>query len=111
MIEARAPDGGFVIDAAESWRAALLAASTGVTSLLAMLRHIVYEGLARGASGRPGSPFGFLSTPLAYSMPLQPTKTDSRRCDHSGLRALDHGRAAPSDDRPGRRLPASPFVS
>src|SRR6266550_7606917 len=29
-----------------------------------------------------------------------------RRCDHPGLRALDHGRAAAGDDRPGRRLPA-----
>jgi len=33
------------------------------------------------------------------------------KCDHPGLRALDHGRAAAGDDRPGRRLPASPFVS
>jgi hypothetical protein len=45
IIEARAPDGGFVIDAAERRPAALLAAGIGVTPLLAMLRHIVYEGL------------------------------------------------------------------
>jgi ferredoxin-NADP reductase/predicted pyridoxine 5'-phosphate oxidase superfamily flavin-nucleotide-binding protein len=45
MIEARAPDGGFIIDAAERRPAALLAAGIGITPLLAMLRHIVYEGL------------------------------------------------------------------
>ena len=45
IIEARAPDGGFVIDAAERRPAVLLAAGIGVTPLLAMLRHIVYEGL------------------------------------------------------------------
>ena len=45
IIEARAPDGGFVIDAAEHRPATLLAAGIGVTPLLAMLRHIVYEGL------------------------------------------------------------------
>ena len=45
IIEARAPDGDFVIDAAERRPAALLAAGIGVTPLLAMLRHIVYEGL------------------------------------------------------------------
>ncbi len=45
VIEARAPDGSFVIDAAERRPAALLAAGIGVTPLLAMLRHIVYEGI------------------------------------------------------------------
>ena len=45
IIEARAPDGDFVIDAAERRPAVLLAAGIGVTPLLAMLRHIVYEGL------------------------------------------------------------------
>ena len=45
LIEARAPDGSFVIDAAERRPAALLAAGIGVTPLLAMLRHIVYEGI------------------------------------------------------------------
>jgi hypothetical protein len=30
-----------------------------------------------------------------------------RRCDHSGLRALDHGGAAASDDEARRRLPTS----
>jgi uncharacterized protein len=44
IIEARAPDGDFVIDAAEHRPAALLAGGIGVTPLLAMLRHIVYEG-------------------------------------------------------------------
>ena len=45
IIEARAPDGGFVIDASERRPAVLLAAGIGITPLLAMLRHIVYEGL------------------------------------------------------------------
>ena len=45
IIEGRAPDGGFVIDAAERRPVVLLAAGIGVTPLLAMLRHIVHEGL------------------------------------------------------------------
>ena len=44
IIEARAPAGAFVIDAAEQRPAVLLAAGIGVTPMLAMLRHIVYEG-------------------------------------------------------------------
>lgn len=44
-IEALSPAGGFVIDAMERQRAAvLLAAGIGITPLLAMLRHIVHEG-------------------------------------------------------------------
>jgi uncharacterized protein len=62
IIEARAPDGGFVIDAAEHRPAALLAAGIGVTPLLAMLRHIVYEGL-RTRRFRP--------TWFFYSAPIQ----------------------------------------
>ncbi len=45
LIEARAPAGQFTIDAAERKRpAVLLAAGVGVTPMLAMLRHVVYEG-------------------------------------------------------------------
>jgi ferredoxin-NADP reductase/predicted pyridoxine 5'-phosphate oxidase superfamily flavin-nucleotide-binding protein len=45
IIEARAPAGQFTIDAAERRPAVLLAAGVGITPMLAMLRHIVYEGL------------------------------------------------------------------
>jgi hypothetical protein len=43
-IEARAPAGSFTIDAAEKRPAVLLAAGVGITPMLAMLRHVVYEG-------------------------------------------------------------------
>ena len=45
VIEARAPAGQFTIDAFEKRPAVLLAAGVGVTPMLAMLRHIVFEGL------------------------------------------------------------------
>ncbi|MHC2435466.1 FAD-binding oxidoreductase [Bradyrhizobium sp. USDA 4451] len=45
IIEARAPVGGFTIDAREKRPAVLLAGGVGITPLLAMLRHVVYEGL------------------------------------------------------------------
>ena len=45
VIEARAPAGGFTIDAGEKRPAVLLAGGIGITPLLAMLRHLVYEGL------------------------------------------------------------------
>ncbi len=45
IIEARAPAGDFTLDALERRPAVLLAAGVGVTPMLAMLRHIVYEGL------------------------------------------------------------------
>ena len=45
IIEARAPTGAFTIDARETRPAVLLAAGIGITPLLAMLRHLVYEGL------------------------------------------------------------------
>lgn len=45
VIEARAPDGGFVLDARAARPAVLLAGGVGITPLLAMLRHVVYEGL------------------------------------------------------------------
>ncbi|WP_322045847.1 pyridoxamine 5'-phosphate oxidase family protein [Paraburkholderia sp. J67] len=44
-IEARAPAGDFIIDAHATRPAVLLAAGVGVTPMLAMLRHIIYEGL------------------------------------------------------------------
>ncbi|MCA6126175.1 pyridoxamine 5'-phosphate oxidase family protein [Bradyrhizobium sp. WSM 1704] len=45
VIEARAPNGAFTIDAREKRPAVLLAGGVGITPLLAMLRHVVYEGL------------------------------------------------------------------
>lgn len=48
-IEARSPAGQFTIDAAERRPAVLLAAGVGVTPMLAMLRHVVYEGLRKRA--------------------------------------------------------------
>ncbi|HVJ53711.1 MAG TPA: pyridoxamine 5'-phosphate oxidase family protein [Aliidongia sp.] len=45
VIEARAPAGQFTIDAAEHRPAVLIAAGIGITPMLSMLRHIVYEGL------------------------------------------------------------------
>lgn len=47
MIEAHAPAGAFTIKALEPRPAALLAAGVGITPILAMLRHIVYEGLRK----------------------------------------------------------------
>ncbi|MDR5761641.1 pyridoxamine 5'-phosphate oxidase family protein [Caballeronia sp. LZ035] len=46
-IEARAPAGDFTIDALEKRPAVLMAAGVGITPMLAMLRHIVYEGLRK----------------------------------------------------------------
>ncbi|MDE5443872.1 2Fe-2S iron-sulfur cluster binding domain-containing protein [Bradyrhizobium sp. CSA207] len=47
IIEARAPAGEFTIDARATRPAVLLAGGVGVTPMLAMLRHIVYEGLRK----------------------------------------------------------------
>lgn len=44
-IEARAPAGEFTVDAAEHRPLVLLSAGVGITPMLAMLRHVVYEGL------------------------------------------------------------------
>ena len=46
-IEARAPAGRFTIDARATRPAVLLAGGVGITPLLAMLRHVVYEGLRK----------------------------------------------------------------
>lgn len=44
LIEARAPAGRFSIDAAVRRPAVLLSAGVGITPMLAMLRHLVFEG-------------------------------------------------------------------
>ncbi|WP_426131707.1 pyridoxamine 5'-phosphate oxidase family protein [Pararhizobium sp. PWRC1-1] len=46
-IEARAPAGDFTIDANVTRPAVLLAGGVGITPLLAMLRHVIYEGLRK----------------------------------------------------------------
>jgi uncharacterized protein len=47
VIEARAPAGDFTIDALEKRPAVLIGAGVGITPMIAMLRHIVYEGLRK----------------------------------------------------------------
>ncbi|MBB4008147.1 2Fe-2S iron-sulfur cluster-binding protein [Allorhizobium taibaishanense] len=47
VIEARAPAGDFKIDTRSTRPAVLLAGGIGITPLLAMLRHVVYEGLRK----------------------------------------------------------------
>lgn len=47
VIEARAPAGDFTIDARATRPAVLLAGGIGITPLLAMLRHTVYEGIRK----------------------------------------------------------------
>ncbi len=44
VIEARAPAGSFTIDAAVRKPVVLLAAGVGITPMIAMLRHLVFEG-------------------------------------------------------------------
>lgn len=44
LIEARAPAGDFTIDAKEKRPAVLLAAGVGITPMIAMLRHLLFEG-------------------------------------------------------------------
>ncbi len=47
LIDTRAPAGGFTIDARAPRPVVLMAAGIGVTPMLAMLRHVVYEGLRK----------------------------------------------------------------
>jgi ferredoxin-NADP reductase/predicted pyridoxine 5'-phosphate oxidase superfamily flavin-nucleotide-binding protein len=47
IIEARAPAGAFTLDAHATRPAVLVGGGVGITPLLAMLRHVVYEGLRR----------------------------------------------------------------
>jgi len=47
IVEARAPAGNFTIDPFEARPAVLLGAGVGITPMLAMLRHVVYEGLRK----------------------------------------------------------------
>ena len=48
IVAARAPEGGFTLDAGAARPAVLLAGGVGITPLLAMLRHVVHEGLRTG---------------------------------------------------------------
>ncbi|GEN98713.1 hypothetical protein NSE01_05460 [Novosphingobium sediminis] len=74
LIEARPPAGSFTIDAAERRPAVLLAAGVGITPILAMLRHVVYEGLRTRRVRR---------TTVFYS-----ARTKAERAFDSELRAL-----------------------
>ena len=47
VIQARAPRGEFVVDALAQRPLVLLSAGIGITPMLAMLRHVVYEGLRK----------------------------------------------------------------
>jgi uncharacterized protein len=47
VIQARAPRGDFVVDALEARPLVLLAGGIGITPLLAMLKHVVYEGIRK----------------------------------------------------------------
>jgi uncharacterized protein len=47
LLDVRAPAGDFTVEALERRPAVLLAAGIGITPMLAMLRHIVYEGLRK----------------------------------------------------------------
>ena len=47
LIQVRAPRGEFVVDAQEPRPLVLLSGGIGITPMLAMLRHVVYEGLRK----------------------------------------------------------------
>ncbi len=47
IIQARAPGGGFVVDAFGQRPLVLVSAGIGITPMMAMLRHVVHEGLRK----------------------------------------------------------------
>lgn len=47
LIEARAPGGSFTVDALQARPLVLLSVGIGITPMLAMLRHVVYEGIRK----------------------------------------------------------------
>lgn len=47
IMQARAPRGGFVVDALEQRPLVLISAGIGITPMMAMLRHVVHEGIRK----------------------------------------------------------------
>ncbi len=47
LVETRAPRGNFTVDAREARPLVLISAGVGITPMLAMLRHVVYEGIRK----------------------------------------------------------------
>ncbi|MCX7034163.1 MAG: pyridoxamine 5'-phosphate oxidase family protein [Arenimonas sp.] len=47
LIQARAPRGTFTVDALQARPLVLISAGVGITPMLAMLRHVVYEGVRK----------------------------------------------------------------
>lgn len=47
VLQARAPRGGFVVDALEPRPLVLISAGIGITPMVAMLRHVVHEGVRK----------------------------------------------------------------
>lgn len=85
IIEARAPGGAFTLDVAASRPAVLLAGGIGITPLLAMLGHVVYEGLRRQAI-RPTTLF--YATRDAHDRPFQQELDALARAGRGAIRVI-----------------------
>lgn len=84
-LEARAPSGAFTIDAHQKRPAVLLAAGVGITPMIAMLRHLVYEGL-RTRGIRPAVLFHAART--VAELPFQRELAELARSAGGAIRSL-----------------------